>query len=51
MLPPTRVTLAEIAACADIPAVFAAAAGRDSGAPVKPRIETAPDGEPRLITD
>jgi 8-oxo-dGTP pyrophosphatase MutT (NUDIX family) len=51
LLPPTRVTLAEIAACADISAVFAAAAGRDSGAPVKPRIETAPDGELRLITD
>ena len=51
LLPPTRVTLAGIAACADIPAVFAAAAERDSGTPVKPRIEALPDGRLRLVTD
>jgi 8-oxo-dGTP pyrophosphatase MutT (NUDIX family) len=51
LLPPTRVTLTGIAACADIPAVFAAAAERDSGTPVKPRVETLPDGRMRLVTD
>src|SRR5918993_620142 len=50
LLPPTRATLAGIAACADIPAVFAAAAERDSGTPVKPRIEALPDGRLRLVT-
>jgi hypothetical protein len=37
MLPPTRVTLRELAACPDIEAVLAAAAGRDVTAPIAPQ--------------
>jgi 8-oxo-dGTP pyrophosphatase MutT (NUDIX family) len=51
MLPPTMVTLAEVAACPDLAAVAAAAAGRDVATPVTPRLELPPDGEPRLVLD
>jgi 8-oxo-dGTP pyrophosphatase MutT (NUDIX family) len=44
VLPPTRATLAGLASCADVPAVFAAAAGRDTATPVTPRLDLAADG-------
>ncbi|MDG4791512.1 NUDIX hydrolase [Micromonospora sp. WMMD1102] len=43
MLPPTMITLAEIAACPDLAAVPAAAAGRNPAEPILPRIELAGD--------
>ncbi|MDG4773240.1 NUDIX hydrolase [Solwaraspora sp. WMMD792] len=44
LLPPTRVTLDEVAGCADPDAVFAAAAGRDPAVPVTPQLHVDPDG-------
>ncbi|MFB6397962.1 NUDIX hydrolase [Polymorphospora sp. 2-325] len=49
MLPPTLVTLREVAACADIPAVLAAAADRDAGRIIMPKLEVMPDGEVRFV--
>lgn len=49
MLPPTLVTLGEVAAHPDLDAVVAAAARRDPATPVTPRLGTAADGTPRLL--
>ncbi|BCJ66100.1 NUDIX hydrolase [Polymorphospora rubra] len=49
MLPPTLVTLREVAACPDIPAVLAAAADRDAGRAITPTLEVMPDGEVRFV--
>lgn len=45
MLPPTRRTLDQIAACRTIPEVVAASAHRDAATPLHPRIEITPDGQ------
>ncbi|WP_341717842.1 NUDIX domain-containing protein [Micromonospora sp. FIMYZ51] len=45
MLPPTLITLGEIAACADLAAVARAAATRDAATPITPQLDlTGPDG-------
>ncbi|MEV6344457.1 NUDIX domain-containing protein [Actinoplanes sp. NPDC051851] len=44
MLPPTRHTLSQLAACGDIPSIVAASAHRDAATPVTPRITVDPDG-------
>ena len=44
MLPPTRATLDELAACGSIPGVVAAAERRDAATPVMPRVELTGDG-------
>ena len=49
MLPPTLVTLAEIAACGGLAEVPAGAAGRDIATPVMPRLELTPDGTGRFV--
>jgi 8-oxo-dGTP pyrophosphatase MutT (NUDIX family) len=49
MLPPTVVTLGELAGCADPPAVLAAAERRDPSAARQPRIVRDADGVPRLV--
>ncbi|GAA1896839.1 NUDIX hydrolase [Asanoa iriomotensis] len=46
MLPPTIMTLKQVAECADIPAVFAAAARREPAAAVTPTLDLT--GEPRF---
>jgi len=51
MLPPTRVTLAELAACADLAGLPAAAADRDPARPLRPRLRRGPDGVERLALD
>ncbi|GAB3156970.1 hypothetical protein GCM10027290_56190 [Micromonospora sonneratiae] len=52
MLPPTMLTLAEVAACGELSAVPAAAAGRDPAKPIMPRMEFPSDGsEPRFLLD
>jgi len=48
MLPPTRVTLDEVAACGDVAEVVVAAAGRDASAPVTPELRIDPDGTVRF---
>ncbi|WP_372443201.1 NUDIX hydrolase [Actinoplanes teichomyceticus] len=48
MLPPTRHTLRQIAACGGIPGVVAASAHRDAATPVMPRIDISPDGTATL---
>jgi 8-oxo-dGTP pyrophosphatase MutT (NUDIX family) len=48
LLPPTAVTLADLAAYEDPAGLFAAAAGRDPGTPVRPRVVVDPDGSARL---
>jgi 8-oxo-dGTP pyrophosphatase MutT (NUDIX family) len=48
LLPPTAVTLAELAAYDDPGGLFAAAADRDPGTPVRPRVVVDPDGSARL---
>jgi 8-oxo-dGTP pyrophosphatase MutT (NUDIX family) len=48
MLPPTVVTLRELAAYPDIGAVLAAAERRDAARPVTPRVEVGADGVARL---
>lgn len=48
MLPPTRRTLAEIAACTTIPEVVAASAHQDAATPITPRMEITPGGEVTL---
>ncbi|MFC4016890.1 NUDIX hydrolase [Micromonospora sp. GCM10011542] len=49
MLPPTMVTLAQVAAAGDLAGVARAAATRDAAAPVTPRLDLPPDGEPRFV--
>ncbi|MEH1015216.1 NUDIX hydrolase [Micromonospora sp. CPCC 206060] len=49
MLPPTLVTLTEVAAAGDLAGVLAAADSRDAATPVTPRLELPADGEPRFI--
>lgn len=48
MLPPTRHTLAQLAACPTIADVVAASAHRDAAGPVRPRVELTPDGRALL---
>jgi hypothetical protein len=48
MLPPTAATLAQIAEHPDVPTLLRAAAQRDAGAPVSPRVVKAADGTLRL---
>ncbi|MFG1916359.1 NUDIX hydrolase [Micromonospora sp. NPDC048898] len=49
MLPPTLVTLAQVAAAGDLPGVAQAAANRDAATPVTPRLDLPPDGKPRFL--
>lgn len=49
MLPPTAVTVREVAANADPRTVLAAAAHRDAATPVMPRLEVYPDGSVRFV--
>ncbi|MBQ1024302.1 NUDIX domain-containing protein [Micromonospora sp. C95] len=48
MLPPTLVTLREMAACTDLAAVAAAAAGRDAVTPITPRLDLSDPERPRF---
>ncbi|ATO16189.1 NUDIX hydrolase [Micromonospora sp. WMMA2032] len=49
MLPPTMVTLGEIAAAGDLAGVARAAADRDPGTPILPRIEDLDGAQPRFL--
>lgn len=49
MLPPTLVTLGQVAACRDLAGVIAAAATRDPATPVMPRLEDSGAGPPRFL--
>ncbi|MGR6322401.1 NUDIX domain-containing protein [Micromonospora soli] len=49
MLPPTMVTLAEVAAAGDLAGVAELAASRDAATPVTPRLDLPDDGEPRFV--
>ncbi|MEV0001186.1 NUDIX hydrolase [Micromonospora sp. NPDC050980] len=49
MLPPTMVTLAEIAAAGDLAGVARAAAERDPGTPIVPHIEDLDGAQPRFV--
>ncbi len=49
MLPPTMVTLAQVAAAGDLAGVAKAAATRDAATPVTPRLDL--NGEPRFVLD
>ncbi|MFF4878368.1 NUDIX hydrolase [Micromonospora sp. NPDC000668] len=49
MLPPTLVTLAQVAAADDLAGVARAAASRDAATPITPRLDLPPDGEPRFV--
>jgi 8-oxo-dGTP pyrophosphatase MutT (NUDIX family) len=49
MLPPTLVTLAEIAACGGLAAVPDTAAGREVATPVVPRLELTSEGTARFV--
>lgn len=49
MLPPTIVTLAEVAAAGDLPSVADAAATRDAATPIIPRLDLSTDDEPRFL--
>ncbi|GAA3757107.1 NUDIX hydrolase [Micromonospora maritima] len=49
MLPPTMVTLGEIAAAGDLAGVARAARERDPGTPILPRIEDLDGAEPRFL--
>jgi 8-oxo-dGTP pyrophosphatase MutT (NUDIX family) len=51
MLPPTLVTLAQVAAAGDLAAVARVAASRDAATPVTPRLDVAPDGSSRFVLD
>ncbi|HEX5540522.1 MAG TPA: NUDIX hydrolase [Micromonospora sp.] len=51
MLPPTLLTLREVAACPDLPAVLAAAADRDVSTPITPRLEWRSDGTAHFVLD
>ncbi|MEV4710592.1 NUDIX hydrolase [Micromonospora sp. NPDC049374] len=48
MLPPTLVTLGELAACPDLAAVAAAAADRDAVTPITPRLDLSDPDRPRF---
>ncbi|MEV0429955.1 NUDIX hydrolase [Micromonospora sp. NPDC050495] len=48
MLPPTMVTLAEVAAAGDLAGVARASAGRDAGTPVTPRLDLSDAEAPRF---
>lgn len=50
MLPPTLVTLRELAGYRSVAAALAAAADRDTATPVEPRLVRDPDGSARLVT-
>ncbi|QSB15153.1 NUDIX domain-containing protein [Natronosporangium hydrolyticum] len=49
MLPPTAVTLGELAAYGSVEAVLAGAADRDAATAILPRVEHDADGSPRLV--
>jgi 8-oxo-dGTP pyrophosphatase MutT (NUDIX family) len=49
MLPPTRVTLRQLARYPDVDAALGAAAGRDAATPLEPRVDLDHDGGPRLV--
>ncbi|MEV4823665.1 NUDIX hydrolase [Micromonospora sp. NPDC049274] len=49
MLPPTLVTLAQVAAAGDLAGVARAAAERDAATPITPRLDLPADGEPRFV--
>ncbi|MFJ8580484.1 NUDIX hydrolase [Micromonospora sp. NPDC093277] len=49
MLPPTRVTLAQVTAAGDLAGVARAAAARDAATPVTPRLDLS--GDPRFVLD
>jgi 8-oxo-dGTP pyrophosphatase MutT (NUDIX family) len=49
MLPPTLVTLGEVAACDGWDGIRAAAAARDVSAPVTPTLEIPHNGQPRFV--
>ncbi|MEU7843226.1 NUDIX hydrolase [Micromonospora sp. NPDC049114] len=49
MLPPTVVTLAQVAAAGDLAGVARAAADRDAATPITPRLDLPADGEPRFV--
>ncbi|EEP71968.1 NUDIX hydrolase [Micromonospora sp. ATCC 39149] len=49
MLPPTLVTLAQVAAAGDLAGVARASATRDAATPVTPRLDLPADGEPRFV--
>ncbi|MFF0720290.1 NUDIX hydrolase [Micromonospora sp. NPDC003816] len=51
MLPPTQVTLAEVAACADLAAVARAAAARDAGSPITPVLDLSDEADPRFYLE
>jgi 8-oxo-dGTP pyrophosphatase MutT (NUDIX family) len=51
MLPPTMLTLREVAACANWEEVVAAAAERDPAMPVTPRLDTSPGAGARFVLD
>lgn len=51
MLPPTLVTLAQVAAAGDLAGVVRAAATRDAATPVTPRLDLTDDGEARFVLD
>ncbi|MFU8875234.1 NUDIX hydrolase [Micromonospora sp. SL4-19] len=51
MLPPTLVTLAQIAAAGDLAGVARAAATRDAATPVTPRLDLPDNGEARFLLD
>ncbi|MCI4062977.1 NUDIX domain-containing protein [Micromonospora sp. R77] len=48
MLPPTMVTLAEVAAAGDLAGVVAASATRDAATPITPHLDLAADGTARF---
>ncbi|MGN9766752.1 NUDIX hydrolase [Micromonospora sp. SD12] len=49
MLPPTLVSLSQVAAGGDLAGVARAAATRDAATPVTPRLDEPDDGEPRFV--
>ncbi|MFI0792668.1 NUDIX hydrolase [Micromonospora rubida] len=49
MLPPTLVTLAQVAAAGDLAGVARASATRDAATPIAPRLDLPEDGEPRFV--
>ncbi|HEX5597805.1 MAG TPA: NUDIX hydrolase [Micromonosporaceae bacterium] len=51
MLPPTLLTLREVAACPDLSGVLAAAADRKASAPIMPRLESRSDGSAHFVLD
>jgi 8-oxo-dGTP pyrophosphatase MutT (NUDIX family) len=48
MLPPTAVTIGELARHDSVGSVLAAGAGRDAATPIVPRVERSPDGTSRI---